>query len=703
MALIGEIRKRSWLLIVLIGLGMGGFLLMDMIGQKSSFGNPNLMGKINGKKVNAPEFYQTEIDLFGDSPTGDMYERRDQVWEYMIQEQLLDKACAKLGIQVSDEELDELFNVGPNLSQVIVNFFGGYQNFDVQQYTQIKTQAASFTGADLEVWDNLKERVRLTRKQEKLTNILAQAVYTPTWMAEMDNAEKTQKMNFKFVGIPFASIPDEDVKVTDGDISKYIKEHAYQYRSDEETRKASYVTFNVIPTSEDSALISNEIAKKVEEFRATEDDSIFITDNYGVFEQSYALKDALSPIIADSLFKVSVGTVVGPYHEGRQYKAVKLVDRKVVPDSVNVRHILLSPNPQLQGTDIPGLNGTADSIIIKLNAGTHSFDSLALQYSGDESNKNDGGNLGWASKGTYVPEFENMVFYNAKVGEYRKVNSQFGIHVVQVLNSKNSGKVGVKVAYISDNIVPSAQTIKAVNGKAFDFVGKNRTLEAMEAAAKEDADITVNTTQDLKLSAYNIGGLGGGQPSRDMIKWLFSAKTGEVYSNLITYQDAEFFYDNKFVVPALHSKKPKGLPSAKDIRATVEPIVLNKKKADKILSQISGDDLDAIAGQFQSSVQDANGVAFGSPFVQGMGNEPEVIGTVFQTSEDGMNKTMAPLVGNSAVFVIQPLFKSEAEAIADYTAKQSELSNQARGVVRNGIFEAMKKEAKIVDKRSRFY
>ena len=201
MALIGEIRKRSWILIVLIGLAMGGFLLMDMLKNQTSFGNPNLMGKINGEKVLTSDFYQKEKDIFGDNAQGDMFERRDQVWEYLIQEELLGEATSKLGIDVSEEEMNELFNVGPNLSPVVVSFFGGYQQFDVQQYTQIKEQSATFTGQDKEVWDNLKDRVALSRKQTKYNNLVAQGFYTPTWMAEMDNVAKTQKANFKFVGI----------------------------------------------------------------------------------------------------------------------------------------------------------------------------------------------------------------------------------------------------------------------------------------------------------------------------------------------------------------------------------------------------------------------------------------------------------------------------------------------------------------------
>lgn len=705
MTLLGEIRKRSWLLITLVGLGMGGFLLMDMLGNQSSFGNPNLIGKIDGKKVLAPDFYQTEAELFGESASGDMYERRDQVWEYLIQRHLLDKAKNQLGIDVSEEELAELFNVGPNLSPVIVNFFGGYQQFDVEQYNQIKSQADNFEGADRDVWNNLKDRVRLDRRQTKLNNLITKAVYTPNWMAEMTNAEATAGMNFQFVAIPFASISDEEVTITDADIKKYISERAYEFTSEEETRKISYVTFNVVPTAADSAAVLQQVADLVTPFATAEDDSMFITDNYGIYEQTYYTEGSLSPMIEDTLMKdLAVGSVYGPYLEGRKYKAVKLIDRMIVPDSIKARHILIQPAQELGLEGIRNARKLADSLVTVLKAGTTPFDSLAANYSADNSNKDDGGKLDWATPGTFVKPFENLVFYKAKIGEYNTVETQFGIHIVQVTDSKNSGKTGVKVAYISEDIIPSQATIKEVNNKAFSFVTQNRTLAAMEAAANEDAAIAMGISTPVKASSFSVPGIGGGTPTRDMVKWLFEdAKVGEVSTQLYTYQDPVLFYDNKFVVAALHSKQPKGLPSVNDVRATVEASVRNQKKGEAIVTKIAGNtDLAAIASQFQSTVQDANGVKFSDNFVQGLGNEPKVIGAVFNPNA-ALNTPMTPIVGNAGVFVVKPTFKAEATAIADLATVKQDNSNQARAAIGGTLFQAMKSQVKIVDKRTKFY
>ncbi len=710
MALIGEIRKRSWILIVLIGLGMGGFLLMDMLGNLGVSGltTPTDVGSINGKKISAQEFFAKEQEIFGSSAQGDPLQRKDQIWDYFIQETILDEKADKLGLMVSDEEMEELFTVGPNISPVVINYFGGYQNFNVEQFNQYKTQIETITDDTDQVrqakseWASLKSRVKLDRQLTKLNALVTQSVYTPTWMAEMDNAEKTEKMNFQFVGIPFASIPDSEVKVTNSDIKSYISKNAYKYQRKEETRKAAYVSFDVIPTLDDSTEIKTKVADQLEDFRASDDDSLFISGTNGSFQADYQKKSALSPLVADSLFKLPIGSVVGPYLEGRQYKAVKLVDRKVLRDSVKVRHILRTvEQPEF---NIPGMDAAReliDSLKGVLQSGANNFDSLAVKFSQDESNKAKGGDLGWNTPGTFVPEFNNLVFYDAKVNGLYIVETQFGVHLVQVLNSKSSGVVGARVAYLTEDIIPSSKTVKDVRNKAFEFVGKYRSLKALTKVADEDKSVSLVSTPEMKKSDHNIIGLGGGSPSRSLVKWLFKAKTGEVAKDLYTYQDNQLYYDSKFVVVALESKQGKGTPSVKDVKSQVETLVKNQLKAEKIIAKIkAGDNLDAIAGQFQSSVQEGVGASFAESFVQGMGNEPTVLGKIFGLE---LNKVSTPLVGNNAVFVVVPNFKGAATPITDFANAKKGLSNTTKTGLQNSLFQSLKKNAKIKDNRTTFY
>lgn len=710
MALIGEIRKRSWILIVMVGLGMGGFLMMDMLGRLgvSGLGNPNVLGSINGEKVMAQEFFAREQQLFANSQ-GDPFQNKDQVWDYFIQKKLLDEASGKLGLDVGDEEMEELFTVGPNFSQLIVQYFGGFQNFKADQYQQYKSQVENLVPENdqqqqaLDGWNLLKEQVKLDRKLQKYSRLVSQSVYTPSWMAQMDNADQTAKVNFKFVGIPFASVGDADVTVTDGDIRKYIKENAYKYKREEETRKATYVVFDVVPTAADSLKIKDELAKLTIDFSVAEDDSLFISNNNGTFAAEYIKKDALSPIIADTLFDAPVGTVVGPYLEGRKYKLAKLVNRQIIPDSAQARHILIPvDNPEFNLDSMDKARDRAEGWKKLIESGQERFDSLAVKYSSDGS-ASKGGDLGWAAPGTYVPPFNEVVFYSGKLNKLYIVNTRFGVHLIEVLARKNSGVSGARIAYVTSDIVPSSQTINTVRSKAFEFVGKCKDLTTMDQLASEDPNLSSLTTPELKKSDYQILGLNGSTTSREMVKWLFDAKVGKVSSEIYTFQDPQLFYDNKFVVAAVASKQSKGLPNANDIKSEVDPIVRNQKKAEAIKAKLQAQgasDLNAIATEFQTSVQDASGVSFSQSFVQGMGNEPEVIGEIFNLE---LNKISAPIAGNTAVFVVQPDFKAEAEQITDFKAVKDRVSNNAKQQIQSGLFQAMKESAKIEDNRTKFY
>lgn len=704
MALIGEIRKRSWLLIAMIGLAMGGFLLMDMLGQLGVgvFTNPNMIGKIDGQKITSTEFFAKEQDLGGQ---GDTYRQKDNIWNLYVQEVLMEKATGKLGIDVSEEEKAELFTVGPNISPVVVNAFGGYQAFNPENYNQFKqAEEAGTIDADQQAaWDNIEKSVLLDRKQSKFNTLITQAIYTPTWMAEMENADKTVAASFKFVGVPFASIPDADVEVSNSDISSYIKKYSYKYTNDEETRKAAYVAFDVIPSAQDSAKLKAKIAGLIPGFETTDEDRLYASDNYGTYSAAYVPKDALSPIIADSLFKIPVGSVVGPYIDGREYKAVKLINRKETTDSVSVSHIVIAvqqPEFNLQGMD--AANKLIDSLKTLIDNGA-AFDTLAVQFSNDPAAKEKkSGDLGFNNTFNFGEDFDNKVLYDAEPNKLYIVESAVGVHLVKVTGVKKSGKTGVQVAYLKESIVPSEETIKIAREKAYAFVSANRSIEDLnKAAAESQGSIAVASSSDMKAMDYNILGLGSNEGSRNLVKWLYTADVGEVSPAIYAFQDEELFYDKKFVIAGLASKRGKGLASAKDMKTELEPLVRNYKKGEMIAKKIkAGESLDAVASANQSSVQDAPSVTFNTSFIPGLGNEPEVLGQVFSM---GLNKPSAPIIGSSAVYVVEVLSKTEPQPVTDYATAQKQISTATKSSIQNALYPAMKKQAKIDDRRARFY
>ncbi len=279
MALIGEIRKRSWILIVFIGLGMGGFLLMDMIGQNSNvFGTSNTVGEIAGKEISITDFQRRQEELYGGSQSS-QFQIREGMWQYYVRESILQGEAEALGLSVSDDEFSELA-YGPNpqnLSPVIRQAFGNQQTgqVDMNQLNGIKQRVESGVMApeELSYWNTLTEQIKLGRLEDKILSVATHAIYTPTWMAEMEHNATNRKADFRFVGIPYSSVKDEEIKVSDKELRNYISENKGQFIVEEEARKFDYVLFDVQPTAADSAAIVKRLTEFVPELTTTEDDS----------------------------------------------------------------------------------------------------------------------------------------------------------------------------------------------------------------------------------------------------------------------------------------------------------------------------------------------------------------------------------------------------------------------------------------------
>ena len=720
MALIGTIRKNTWVLIVVIGLGMFGFILMDMIGQNNNIGGGGTdVGSIEGRTVSIQEFQNKQNAMFSNSGI-DGNEQRERVWNFFVQQTLVNNAANKLGIGVGDEEIQTLFDPNNrNFSYVIVNDLRTPQGFDVEQYQQIRASLGQQGNSPEEqnlilqrkqFWKDLEQRVELDHKTGKIANIVAKAIYTPTWMAEMEGQVQNQKIDFRFVSIPYASV-QEDVKVTDADLKAYIKENKGEYTSDEPTRTIEYVAFDVIPTSADSTIIRDRVANLATSFAAETEDSLFVLNNNGSYDPSYVRKEGVDPPVADSLFTAEVGTVIGPYQLGRQYKAVKLIDRMPVADSVKVRRILIQGNPNGKNAFIKSFEQgekLADSINTVLTADPTQFDSLYVKYNEDLTSLPQNGDLGWLGTLNSEPkEFTDFVFYKATKGKFYNIPSRTGFHILQVTDTKSTGAIGVKVAYVGESIVPSEKTEKAAYSKAREFTSKNRDLKSFRENGNKNG-LKVEKSGGLTRNGYTIFGLNGNS-SREAIKWAFEdASKGNVAKDVYTYEDPEDFYESKHVVMALANVSSAGLASVDDVRETITPLVQNQKKAEIIKKKIpAGASLDDIAAAFPNvEVQTANQISMKSYFVPGLGAEPKILAAAFNTE---LNKVSTPVAGLEAVGVVETTFKPAAPPATDIPSIRRTVSSPMLNRVAppsreySFLLSALKKASDITDRRYKFY
>ncbi|MBR9921011.1 MAG: hypothetical protein GYB31_09245 [Bacteroidetes bacterium] len=714
MALIGKIRNNSWVLVVMIALGLGGFILMDMTsGQQSIFGSgQTTLAEINGTPVDVNQFTRTEQIVFSGS-AGDPFAQRNTIWNYYLDNIVVREEAEEIGLGVSKEELIDL-QFGTNLSPIITNRFRNQATgqIDRQRLSEFQTaiQNNDLAPQLRQFWAHQENEIINDRLKTKINELVGSAMYIPTWQAEMLGADQASKIDFVYVKVPFDAVADSEVSLSDADYEEYLKENKESFHQEEETRKLAYVSFDVKPSTADSAAVRDEVAKLRDEFGTKTDEelALFVQNNFGQMDPAFVGEDALPPAVSDTIGSMEAGQVYGPFMAGNDYQLVKLVDRMVIPDSVRSRHILIQADPNNQA-QLASAMSTVDSLKTLIEAGTHSFDSLALAF-GSDGTASKGGDLGFAAQGMMVKPFNDLIFFDAEEGELNTVITQFGAHLVEVTDRKygEEAEEGFKVAYVGKSIVPSDATINAVQDKAVEFFEANGTLEAMQTAAAADPNLEAVVSTGLKENDYFIANLGSSQSSRDMIRWAFGndpqmevPSVGDVAPSLYRFQNLEDYYTNKYVVVALHSVREPGYASVDEVRTEIEPAVRNAKKAEMISSAIGGNtDLSAIANQYGAAVDTVKNTSFSSSFITGLGSEPKVVGRAFSLE---LNQVSAPVQGNSGVFVVKTTYKPANTQAANIPQIRSTQSGSLQSQINAQLINGLKANADINDRRSVFF
>lgn len=704
MALISKIRKHSWIIVASLALALIGFLIMDVV-TNNTFGGQTryTIGKVNGTSIDYNDFARTEQILYNNSGS-DPYTRRNYLWNYFVEKALMEKASDKLGIGISSTEMEDL-QFGNNLSPIIAQRFinPNTNQVDRDQLNQIKQGLESNSlRADLvSYWNEQKKEIVKERLQAKYTSLVSKAVYSPSWMAEQKATETSELIDFQYVKLPFDLVTDS-IAVSDKEIEQYIQNHETTYKYPEESRFIEYVSFPVNPTSEDSMSIFNELNGLVDSLKTARNDSTFLAINEGTMDAAYFTKAQLSPEIAETIYALPKGGVVGPYMFNGSYQVAKVVNRKLIPDSVNVRHILRSVQTADQ---MVSAQQTIDSLKKVLEEGKAKFDSLAIRYSQDAGSGFLGGELGMTAHDAMVKPFNDVIFFQAEVGKYYSLATQFGIHLIEVTKQvyKKGDADRIQVAYLTRPIIPSQETQDRVEDEVTSINNGNRTLTELKKALSTRTDLAFENTGAVRRNDATAGTLPTGESTRGMIRWAFEKKTrvDEVSPEIFLYEDAVNFYTNQIILAGLKSIQPKGLAKPDAVREDITLILSNKKKADKLITEIGNTaDIYALSTKYAIKVDSALGVNFSTSFLQQMGNEPRVIAAAFGTDQ---NATSKPIVGNGGVYVVKTVKRLPSIGEADIPFYKEQASSVSKNNVLSFLMESLKKNAKIKDNRFNFF
>ena len=385
------------------------------------------------------------------------------------------------------------------------------------------------------------------------------------------------------------------------------------------------------------------------------------------------------------------GSIFGPYFEDDSYRLAKLHAIKMLPDSVEARHILLRVESQ---EDLINNQALADSLKKAIEGGSN-FAQLAMQYSTDQGSAIQGGELGWFGRGMMVKPFEEAAFNN-KVNEVTIVNSQFGIHIVQTTRRGKETKQ-VQVATLIRNVTPGTQTYQKIYAQASEFAGKNLTKADFDAAVTEQN--LEKKTASLRENDRRVSNLDN---SRSLVRAAFTSKVNTVIQDI---QGSTIFdFGDNFVIATLVSATEEGIASFESVKARVELAVLKEKKSQFLLEKAKNamegkTDLDAIASELGTTVKNATNINFTSFQIPGAGMEPKVAGMVSGSEPDKISK---PVAGNNGVFIVKvtSVNNGDTQNVAD---EKMRLTQNLFSRAASQAYNAYREKANIKDQRSKFY
>lgn len=676
---------------------------MDIItnAQRYSSGDVNMMGKVEDVEIKRTDFDMYEKLIYTNAKD-DILQARQQIWDYFVESALVNKEAEKVGLGVGKEELDDL-QFGTNLSPIIQQRFAGQDgqpNRATLSNIKSAIEGGTFTDpTNVAYWNVQQKEIIKDRLQAKLVGLATKGVFTPTWQAEMTFKENNQRLSFNYVRIPYDKVSDKDAALTDADYEAYLKENPRLHDQLVENRTIEYVTFDVFPTYSDSAAAYDAVVRMLTGLREAENDSVYVVSNYGVVESNYRKKDALPASVADSLMGAPIGTIVGPYQDQGAWAVAKVLGRKAIPDSVKARHILIR-----EAT--PASEQKVDSLMAILKAKTVPFDTLARQNSQDTGSGLKGGDLGWFAEGAMVPEFNKVCFYDGEQGEYYKVATQFGWHLIEITGKKFlKNDAGVRAAYLRQAIEPSSETQLRAKDKALDMIQKAKTRKDLaDLAAKQN--LAVQATPPLAASDFAVGPLSGPEV-REIIRWAFDSKTEAeaVCKDVFAFRDPKGgYFDHQYLVAALKSISPKGKATIASLKnlPRVETEVRNRKKAEILKGKLkNAGNLDALAGEWGVQVDTAAMATMLQTFLPTGGSEPRVVGTAFGL---GKGKVSAPIAGNSGVYVLQVTSDiPDVPLPPDFTLFRRQASSSAIANIRMNLISNWKQQKDVQDNRSRFF
>ncbi|HZW77023.1 MAG TPA: peptidylprolyl isomerase [Flavobacteriaceae bacterium] len=701
MAILNSIRQRGVFLILIIALALFAFILSDILTSRGGAKGQTNIATINGVDIPREDFMR-EVEMTQRNTNANTSVAMNRVWEQELRRVLMEEQFEKAGITVEKAQLDRGLKAALGNNPTFLNEAGEVDDARIQEY--IATIKASSPQMYQE-WIQFENALSIGILEDTYINMIKGGLHGSQLEGEQEYHFENDKVNFTYAMVPYSSITDEEINVTDKEIQKYISERPKQFEV-EASADLEYVLFSENPSDADIEEAKKEIStlltKRVEFNRETkandslpgfqdvEDFEEFVNTHSEVpYSDRWYFENELPSSAASNLIALEKGQVYGPYRDGNTYNISKVIDTKKMPDSADSKHILIRYVGTMRaGDDITRSKEEAakmaDSILAVVKKTPSKFEDLAKELSDDPS-KGNGGDLGTSTPGRMVPPFDQFIFNNPE-GTIGLVETDFGYHVVQV-GKQSAAKPAIKIATVVKPIEPSDKTMNDLFSDASKF----------EVAVSKGDFNKVAEEQNLEVRPVNkIGPMHATIPgidnNRGIVTWAFNkdTKVGDT---------KRFSVSNGYVIARLTRKNKKGLASVEDVSDKVKPILIKEKKAQKIKESLAGKSMEEIAQSQNTSVRTASSVSLGNPMI-GASKEPKVVGYAFGTKS---GETTKLIEGNDGIYMLKVGSLTPAPKMDNYRNQAQKLGQKNQSSAPSQVINALKKKADIKDNRAEFY
>ena len=707
MAAIEKIRRRSGLLIAIIGIALLAFVLQDLFQSQGRSTGPSV-AVVDGDKISIRDYEvlkeknlenrksSTNNNNLSSAETYSVY---NSTLEEMIKNNLMTKEYEASGIGITSEELMDQMT-GENPHEWIKQSFSDANGFDPQRVTQYLQNLGDLPADYYNRWIDFEKALKQNRLETKFDNLVKASYFLPTALAKKYYENKNMKASADVIALRYTTIPDSTVVVTDADNKAFYEENKYRYETDER-RDIEYVVFEIQPSLEDRQEALKFVQDMKDDFTATENVASFVNANSDKrYDSTWVGRKDVPEQVEKAVFDNGngVGYVYGPFENENAFNLVRIVDMQSRPDSLKASHILIGYKGAYGSQDTittkEQAEAKANELLAQLKATKNNdelFAELASEYNTDAT-KDKGGDLDWFLDGQMVSEFNEFVMNNP-VGTLGVVETPFGYHVVKV-TGKTELQPKARLAYLTHDITSSTKTYQNIYAQANKFVTENRTYDQFNQAIEEQG-LTKRTMPRMNKSTYQIAGIDN---PREIVRWAFDEKTkkGDVSEKI-------FELDNMLVVAALTGVVHEGYAPLEAIIDQAKYQILNKKKGEIAVEKMKacGSDIDRMINELGAESTTVSDITIDSRVLGNFGVEADMVGRLLGMKE---GEEIGPVAGNSSAFIIKNVkftVPAETENYSDIVReKTSQFTNKVGG---GAVYNAIRNQAKIKDNRTEIF